>query len=137
MSFSSQSSERHSPDTAGEGRYWVALFGGALTWLAHLLSSYILAEFGCESVLANYSYLGINAVAWGLLVLTLLTAAAAGGCVLLALRVRPPNDGDKGGATDLVARTYAARAGLIADVAFALVILVESAPLFYYLQHCH
>ena len=131
-----QSPQRPSPNTAGESRYWLALFGGALAWLAHLLASYALAEFGCESLLANYSYLEINAVAWGLLALTVITAMAAGGSALLAFRIQPLDRSDKNGPTNFVARLYAARAGLIANIAFILVILVESVPIIYYLQSC-
>lgn len=132
-----QSPQRPPPNTAGESQYWLALFGGALAWLAHLLASYALAEFGCESMLVTYSYLEISAVAWGLLALTVVTATVAGGSALLAFQIQPTDRGDNVAATNLVARHYAARAGLIADVAFTLVILVESVPIFYYLQHCN
>lgn len=137
MSLAPQSTESGRPSAPKEGKYWLALLGGALAWLTHLLFSYTLGEFGCESALATYSYLGINAVAWGLMALTLLTALAAAGSIFLAYRLQPSNHDHENHATNFVARVYASRAGLIADVAFLLIILVESVPILYYLQQCH
>lgn len=119
----------------GVNRYWLGLFGGAVAWLAHLMLSYALAEFGCESVLATYSLLGINAVACGLLALTLLMVGGAVGAALLAYQIHPSGRGERE-TPDLVARIYAARAGLIANIAFTVVILFESVPILYYLWRC-
>jgi hypothetical protein len=119
-------------------RLWFGLLGGAFAWLAHLMIAYGVAEFGCVGRLGSSTMLGISIVAWLVLVLSGVTffvavaaavAAYRGHRQLVAMQAAQQE-------TSSAAKVYAARAGWITSGLFALVILVESLPVFYYLQDC-
>jgi hypothetical protein len=112
------------------------MLGGGAAWLVHLVAAYAIAEFGCVGRLREVSVAGLTAVAWliiGISVLTLLIAVAN---ALIAYRyerrVRAAHDD----VTGTAAETEVARTGWITSGLFALVILVESLPIFYYLKDC-
>lgn len=106
----------------------VMVLGGAVAWLAHLLSAYAAAEFGCESFLRRWRFLTVNAVSWVIIAATLVFMSLAIAAIVMSWRRRrdPP---------DAVA-AYMANLGLILNLIFALVIAVESVPILYYLYDC-
>ena len=116
-------------------KLWFGLLGGAVAWLAHLMLAYAIAEFGCLGGLGHVYFLGITVVAWLVIVVSVATLLVAVVSTLVAyrcerrLRVGPAIE-DRAGEADV------ARAGWITSGLSALVIFVESLPIFYYLHHC-
>lgn len=108
------------------GRLWFGLLGGAGAWLAHLLLSYAVAEFGCVSGLHQYQWLGISLVAWILLAISLLTASVAAA----ATRSIPAP------AEESSPEGHLGRMGCLSSGSFFAVIVVESIPILYYLSRC-
>ncbi|MBW3599222.1 MAG: hypothetical protein KY475_18370 [Planctomycetes bacterium] len=135
MSAATQSSEPRRYTQRREGPFWWGMFGGAIAWVMHLVGAYLLSEFGCESRVAAYSYLGIAAVTWSVIALSVAMVVAALGATLIAHRNRPPRDAEEP-TPEFTGREYAAQMGVIANGAFTFVIVFESVPIFYYLQHC-
>lgn len=126
-------------DRRGNGRYllWFALFGGGGAWLAHLLLAYLIAEFGCTSGGGHARLLGITAIAWTLLAVSLLTFVAASGATLVAyfLRLRlaaAVRDEESARNNEF----FLAKTALITSALFSFIILVQSVPIFYYLSDC-
>jgi hypothetical protein len=131
------------PELAGDTEVsraglWFSLLGGAMAWLVHLLFAYGIAEFGCVGGLAGYAWRGISAVAWLLLALTAVTAVVALTAAFVGWRSRRRlGSGDEDAATgERDAPRAVAWAGLVTSGLFALTIVVESIPIFYYLQTC-
>lgn len=118
------------------GRIWFAGLGGAIAWTLHLLIAYAIAEFGCVGGLGHRSFLGITAVSWMAIVLSVVMAAVALAATAVAWRMGrsfPPAPAD-GDFED--AGAFMSYAGLLTSGIFALIIIVESIPIFFYLQHC-
>jgi hypothetical protein len=113
------------------------LLGGAVAWLGHLLAAYLIAEFGCLSQLKDTMFMGLTAVAWLILavsVVTLLAAAAATVVAWMAwrrLKAYPHETTDPRGAV-----AHFAYAGMIMSGLFTFVIAVESIPIFWFLREC-
>lgn len=120
------------------GALWFSLLGGGVAWLAHLVGAYVIAEFGCESGMTKHAWRNVSVVAWLLLALTAWTMLVAiAGALVGWGSLRRLGPGDMEGATGVRdARRAVAWAGLAASGLFALTILVESIPIFYYLQTC-
>lgn len=115
---------------------WFSLLGGGVAWTLHLLVGYAVAEFGCVSYLANHAWLGISAVAWMLLALTLVTMALAAASAWMAWRgeqATPPLPE----ATDMAAADhYIVRVGIITNLIFIFIIVAQSIPIFFFLRDC-
>lgn len=115
----------------------VSLLGGAVSWLLHLLLVYVVAEFGCLAGLGEVRFIGMTAVAWLLIlvsVIALLMGAAstavshrAGG----KLRAQSADPG-----RDFPAEAFAAQTGRMTNALFLFIILIESIPILYFLRHC-
>jgi hypothetical protein len=117
-------------------RRWFAFLGAGVAWTAHLLSIYAIGEFGCVSGLDRLTYWGISAVAWLIMIVTVLCLLPAAAATLIAYRdkrrdaeIDPPPGQDEGG-------EYLSRFGFILSGLFTLIILVESLPVFAYLDGC-
>jgi hypothetical protein len=119
-------------------RLWFGLLGGALAWLTHFMIAYGVAEFGCVGNLGSYTALGISLVAWVVLVMSAVTLAIAVLASLTAYRTsnRLVAMKNEGSGTAFEAELYTAKAGWITSGLFALVIVVETLPIFYFLQDC-
>jgi hypothetical protein len=113
------------------------MLGGAGAWLVHLVAAYAIAEFGCVGRLRQVSFAGLTSVAWLIITVSLLTLLIAVSSTLLAYRgehrLRASHNTD---VTASAAEAEVARTGWITSGLFALVILVESLPIFYYLKDC-
>jgi hypothetical protein len=113
---------------------WFGLVGGGVAWVVHLLASYVIAEFGCVSGWGQEKHLGVTTMAWLLLGVSFLTAGWAGLATFMAYRNKQrlrPFESSEGSSA-----VYMARAGCITSGIFLFVILVESVPIFFFLQSC-
>lgn len=127
----------HTPSVTEQ---WFGLLGGAVAWTVHLMGVYALGEFGCVAGWAEATLLGINAVAWGVLGLTVLMTGAAVAATYVAYRndqrlrgqAPMPWDPAEGGNP----ARWMSRAGWITSAAFAFTILFETVPVFYFLRSC-
>jgi hypothetical protein len=131
---------RHEPlhkPRVSRGALWFGLLGGGFAWLAHLISAYVIAEFGCISGLGERLGWGVTVVAWMVIGLSVLMLSIAAAATFVARRSRqrlaqePVGDLDDAGP-----EFYMARAGFITSALFLFIILVESVPIFFYLKHC-
>lgn len=112
---------------------WFGLLGGAVAWTLHLMGAYAIAEFGCLGV-GPVSVGGITTPAALLIALSVVCLGSAVAATVVAYRGhrrlcdRPDDGGDAG--------PFIARTGLIASGLFAFIILVESVPIVFFLNHC-
>lgn len=127
------------PLPVGRGLLWFGLLGGGGAWTLHLLSAYIIAEFGCISGLDEIRFAGITQVAWLILGASALMLLVAALVTLLAYRVTrrlAVASRDPLAAEDLDAEVYMARIGYITSGVFLLIILVQTVPVLYFLRSC-
>jgi len=119
------------------GALWFGLLGGAVAWTAHLMLAYATAEFGCVSRLEEYAIREISAVAWLLLLWTVVTTLVAAAATVVAYRCYDRLR-SAAAAGDSVANVELslARVGLLTSGLFTFVILFESLPIVFYLHHC-
>lgn len=117
-------------------RRWFAFLGAGLAWTAHLLSIYAIGEFGCVSGLDRLTFWSVSAVAWLIIIVTVLCLVPAAAATLVAYRdkqrdreLQAPPGQDEGG-------EYLTSFGFILSGLFTLIILVESLPVFAYLEGC-
>ncbi len=130
-----------SPDNE-RPRAGLGLFGGALAWLIHLVAASIISEWGCVSGLHRYELLGITAIAWSVIVLSIVALAAAAAATWAVYRLnrhyhelgenqQSPDVFDVHG-TD----AFLARVGLWTSGLFVFIIAVQSFPILYFLTEC-
>lgn len=136
MNFTSAATLPRDSPAVSRRMLWIGMLGGGGAWLVHLVAAYAIAEFGCVGRLRQFSLAGLTAVAWLIIGISVLTMLVALTSTLLAYRserrLRAALDDLAGKA----AETEVARTGWITSALFTLVILVESLPIFYYLQDC-
>jgi hypothetical protein len=121
----------------GKGRpfllFWTMASG--LAWLLHLLLAYAIAEWGC--IRGSRVIAGISGTAWLLLALSFLLLAASAAATFIPWRhLRRMEAAGGESDTQRGAEEHLARMGFLAGVGFTLVILIESIPIFFYLQEC-
>lgn len=118
--------------SAGVSRWTLrfVLLGGGVAWTLHLLLAYVIAEFGIVSGFVDTRWAGLDAVSWLLIGLSVAMLALAAAASWASWRVRCA-DGD-----DEEARTvrFCVRFGRAANVAFLVIIAVESVPIFFFLR---
>jgi len=114
---------------------WVGLLGGAVAWVVHLIGAWVIAEFGCVLAPAGQVMTGLSTVA--LLVLLLSAVCLAGSLVATGLgwkgmrRLRHQRGDDASGP-----EWFMAVAGVLTSGLFAVVIIVQTVPIFFYLERC-
>lgn len=116
-------------------RLWFALLGGAIAWTGHLMLAYAISEFGCTSGIGRRSVLGVSVVSWMLLLMSaaMIALAAwaygtAGGVGRGARRTSHPDERSTA--------EYVAHFGRIANGLFLFIVVIESVPIFFYLERC-
>lgn len=117
-------------------RRWFAFLGGGVAWTFHLLAIYAVGEFGCVSGFDQHMLWGISAVAWLLIlvsIVSLIPAIVATGVGYRDARrdagQADPQPDDEGG-------RYLSRVGWPLNALFTVIIFVESLPVFAYLGGC-
>lgn len=123
------------------GKIWFGLLGGAAAWTLHLMGSYAIGEFGCAGALHGVRWLGINATCWILILFSLLAAGVAGASAWMghltdreAGRQAPP--GEDGETDERRPILFAGHTGMVMSGWFLFIILVQSIPIFFFLQGC-
>lgn len=118
-------------------RLYFSFYGGALAWTAHLLLAWLIAEFACIAQVDHVELFGITLIAWSLLLLSLLmfllaiAAALAGWHAKHRLKSEETLD-HEGQDVEI----HFARSGAIMSGLFALVIIAQTVPIFYFLGSC-
>ena len=117
-------------------RRWFAFLGGGVAWTFHLLAIYAVGEFGCVSGLGRNLYRGISAVAWLLIIVSVVSLVPAIAATVTGYRdarrdartgaVSPPGEGHR----------YLSRYGWPLNAVFSTIIFVESLPVIAYLDGC-
>jgi hypothetical protein len=116
---------------------WFTLWSGAVAWLLHLLLVYGIAEFGCGSGLGDRHVLGISVVAWLLLAVTAATMLLALAATFVGWRsARQSQEVEPDLSAEHHARLFTARAGWITNSLFAVVIVIQAIPIFFFLRDC-
>ena len=120
----------------GMFRRWFSFLGGGAAWTFHLMAIYVIGEFGCVSGLDNHVYAGISAVAWLLFFVSIISLVPAVAAAWIGYadtrsdaRQSEINPYDEGG-------RYLSSFGWPLNTIFSLIILVESLPVFAYLDGC-
>lgn len=117
-------------------RIWFGLLGGGIGWVLHLFLTYAIAEFGCVAFGAYPPILGVSWVAWLLLAAsaaTLLIGLAAAWVAYGSdqeLAGRPTTEGGHLSERALV------RLGMYTSLLFVLIMIVQTMPIFFFLQEC-
>lgn len=111
------------PTNTTRGRGWFALLGGAIAWFVHFIAIFVVSEFGCVAQLDRQQWGEISAVA-----LLLLGASVAPLLVAVAAAIV--------GYRDRRSASWIARAGWLFSALFAVIIVVQSIPAFFYLRSC-
>jgi len=115
----------------------IILLGGGLAWFLHLLLTYAVAEFGCVSGFADFQWLGIDGIAWLLLAASVPPILLGIVSVWIANRTtRKLQQASDTGEEINRPEQQAVRIGLILNGFFLLTILVQTVPIFYYLDGC-
>jgi hypothetical protein len=126
--------------TTMPGAVLFGVAGGGIAWFAHLALAYLVAEFGCVGGWDEIGWLGLTAVTWSLIGVTVVCVAGAGLATYAAWRhVRAGGRGgldgamgpENGGTLGVMARV-----GLVLSGLFVFIILVESVPILYFLGEC-
>jgi Na+/phosphate symporter len=128
--------ERTSYRDWGQLSLWFSFLGGGVAWLLHLTSAWAISEFGCFGGLYRWTWLDLTAIAWLIILATIITSSIAVAATCVGYRtVRRV-------ATDSVAvdpsgtASFLAYSGLITSGFFVFVILVESVPLLFFRKSC-
>lgn len=120
-----------------EPALWIGLIGGGIAWLIHFLAVYAIAEFGCVSGWGRGTFLGVTGLSWLLLAVSAIMLGVCTGSVLLARRsLHRLRKASGSGTIPPHSHFFVARTGFISGTLFGLIILVETLPIFFYLQRC-
>jgi hypothetical protein len=112
-----------------------SIVGGGVAWTLHLLLSYVAAEFGCILGLDTSRFLGLTAVVWLLAAVTLGSLGLGVWATLVSFSSRKKLRGHER-TEDCQGELFTATVGLIANIFFVFVILVQAIPIFYFLREC-
>jgi len=117
-------------------RRWFAFLGGGFAWTFHLLSIYAIGEFGCVGGAGDIFYMGISLVAWMILVLSFLLFGVAASASLIGYRDKRQDLLEKHSRPEEEGGRFLSSFGFMLSALFTLIILVETLPVFAYLDGC-
>jgi len=132
------SENRNQTATVSDARLWFGLLGGGVAWMLHLILAWGIAEFGCVSRFHELKLLGLTAVAWAGLTMSLCMLAITA----IALWVSRRNERQIiNAAVDTSQpathpRRFIANSGVMANIVFLFIIVVQSLPFLFYLGNC-
>lgn len=106
---------------------WFGLLGGPVVYSLHFLAVYWLGEAACQANLLRYRVLGLEAISFWVLLLTIVAAAITAYGALLAYRNwRRTRDNDE--QTQPSYPPFMAFIGLWLSIGFTVVILLTGLP---------
>jgi hypothetical protein len=117
-------------------RRWFAFVGAGLGWTFHLLSIYAIGEFGCVSGWGRVIYWNVSVVAWLILAVSAISLAVALAAAFVGYRDKRNDSRREESENEDEGGVYLSRFGFILSVLFSLIIVVETLPVFAYLQGC-
>ncbi|MDO3376741.1 hypothetical protein [Geoalkalibacter halelectricus] len=117
-------------------RRWFALLGGGFAWTYHLISIYAVGEFGCVSGLDRLTFAGISAVAWLILIFSALSFTVALAAALIGYRDKQWDARQQSPGREEEGGRFLSQFGFLLSSLFALIIFVETLPVFAYLGGC-
>ena len=117
-------------------RRWFTFLGGGIAWVMHLLSIYAVGEFGCVSGLGRVSYAGVSAVAWLIILISAILLAVAVAAAFLGYQDKGRDNEGEFTCRENEGGRFLSRFGFLLSGLFALIILVETLPVFAYLDGC-
>lgn len=117
-------------------RRWFAFLGGGIAWTFHLLAIYAIGEFGCVSGFDEKMYGGISAVAWLLIIVSIISLTPAVTATIVGYRDTKSDGKQSGSSEEDEGGRYLSRFGWPLNALFVLIIFVESLPVFAYLGGC-
>jgi len=113
-----------------------AILGGGIAWTLHLLLAYVVAEFGCIAGLGQVSFLGLNVVSWLLFLVTIPTLGMGLAATYVSWRCHSKAEKALAAQADLAGENFVAYTGLISNLIFVFIIVVQTIPIFYFLREC-
>lgn len=129
-----------SPTDKADTRLWVGIWGGGIAWTVHFLSAALIAEWGCLTRLSARSLWGITAVAWSIILVSVVMALVAAVVTWVAygevLRLNSRSDEKNDLYDRLGNRRFMARTGFAASAFFLLIIIAQSLPILFFLSEC-
>ena len=118
-------------------RLALGLFTPAIAWLVHLVGASLISEWGCLSGFHQSAWLGISAVIWGLLVITVFALFVAGIATWSVWQVDRYHQNDSSiDSVDDELNVFLAETGKISGLLFVTIILAESIPILFFLSGC-
>jgi hypothetical protein len=117
-------------------RRWFAFLGGGIAWTLHLLSIYAIGEFGCVGGWDRISWAGIGLVAWLIIILSTLLLLVAVAATLVGYLDKRRDEGRDSPEWEDEGGVFLSSYGALLSGLFALIILVETLPVFAYLDGC-
>jgi hypothetical protein len=113
---------------------WFHFLGGAILWSAHFLISYGWVEFACRTglLVLDSTFLGLSALSWSVLSLTLIAALAALYVGWSAYRewdrLRNTREMNELDMRSVESHRFMAFSGIFLSALFSLVILLTGLP---------
>lgn len=127
------------PGTA-DTRLWVGVWGGGIAWTVHFLLAAGIAEWGCLTGLSARSLWGMTAVAWSIILVSVVMALIAMAVTWIACyemrRLNLRSDEQSDPYDRLGNRRFMARTGFAVSAFFLLIIIAQSLPILFYLSEC-
>ena len=132
------------PFASSPGIITFSLTGGGLAWIFHFLTSSVLSEWGAVVELDSRSFLGINFIAWAVIVATGLSLAASLWALresirmfghyrqLVARQKSVESNEAKGARLESSTRASLMAVGVCSNCVFVVVILAQALPVFFY-----
>jgi hypothetical protein len=105
---------------------WISWLSAPIIWSVHFTLTYVFADFGCQTNLSTFYFLGWHGVQWSVFLGMLLALALVGFTGTIAWR----NRGGEPNSEDINAefRWFMTQSGLVMSVLFGTVIVVTSLP---------
>jgi hypothetical protein len=119
----------------GAWRRWFAFLGGGIAWTFHLITIYVIGEFGCVAGWGSKSYWGISAVALMILIVSAVSLAPAIAATLIGYQ-DARRDSKQRSITADEGGEYLSRVGWPLSGLLSLIIFAETLPVFGYLHGC-
>ena len=129
------SADMDTPTSRG-WRRWFAFLGGGCAWTFHLLSLYVVGEFGCISGMGRSTYAGISMVAFMILFLSAVALVVAVTAAFIGYSDKRRDSAHETFSPEDNGGRFLSSFGFLLSSLFVLIIFVETLPVFAYLDGC-